>query len=88
MLRLLTPFAPHIVVALLAICGAMGVALCLLRQDNIDLSSQLGAAQAQLRGCNARVVNIEEDRRSDHEIDSRSDDDLRHAPDRWMLPPR
>ncbi|WP_226781979.1 hypothetical protein [Oceaniglobus trochenteri] len=44
-----------------------------------SLSLQLGAAHA-------RLANIEEDRKSDAEIDKLSDDDLRVVPDGWLLP--
>lgn len=51
-----------------------------------NLKDQLAVSGIKVEGCNARLSNILEDQQSDQEIDNLSDDDLRNAPDSWMLP--
>lgn len=60
----------------------------------MDMRADLKAAAAridnltmQLAGCRARAENLTEDKESDDAIDNLTDDDLRTAPDGWMLPP-
>jgi hypothetical protein len=36
--------------------------------------------------CDARVLNILEDKESDDAVDNLTDDDLRNVPDHWLLP--
>lgn len=43
---------------------------------------------AELAICSARSRNIQEDRKSDDQIDAMPDGDLRNVPGRWLLPPR
>jgi type II secretory pathway pseudopilin PulG len=42
---------------------------------------------AELAICSARNRNIQEDRKSDDQIDAIPDSDLRNVPGRWLLPP-
>jgi hypothetical protein len=43
------------------------------------------ALRLLLAGCNARAINLTEDKESDDAIDNLTDNELRVAPSRWML---
>lgn len=53
-------------------------------KDVAALEAKLLAAQVALAGCGATVTNINEDRKSDEQIDTIPDADLRDVPDHWM----
>lgn len=42
--------------------------------------------RGELATCGGRLQNILDDVRSDNEIDSLTDDDLRNVPPEWLLP--
>jgi hypothetical protein len=49
--------------------------------------AKLETIEIQLAGCNARAVNLEEDKQSDDAVDNIPDADLSDVPDHWLLPP-
>lgn len=82
----LRPFMPYIagaaLVAALGLSGALWVQTQRLRAsqaDKVALALSLGA-------CEARALNLTEDKESDNEVDNIPDDDLRNVPDHWLLP--
>jgi len=69
-------------VASLGLSGALWVQTQRLRAsqaDKVALALSLGA-------CEARALNLIEDKESDNEVDNIPDDDLRNVPDHWLLP--
>jgi hypothetical protein len=82
----LRPFMPYIagaaLVASLGLSGALWVQTQRLRAsqaDKVALALSLGA-------CEARALNLTEDKESDNEVDNIPDDDLRNVPDHWLRP--
>ncbi|MBM1556654.1 hypothetical protein JQV19_08340 [Sulfitobacter mediterraneus] len=82
----LRPFLPYItgaaLAAALASSGALWVQTMRLRAsqaDKVALALSLGA-------CEARALNLTEDKESDNEVDNIPDDDLRNVPDHWLRP--
>ncbi len=72
------------------ITGAVVTALLALwlAFERIDtLKADKANLTLQLRGCQARTTNMNEDKESDDAIDVFTDDDLRNAPPEWMLDP-
>ncbi len=82
----LRPFMPYIagaaLVASLGLSGALWVQTHRLRAsqaDKVSLALSLGA-------CEARALNLIEDKESDDAIDNIPDAGLNSVPERWLLP--
>jgi len=70
-----------------ALLGVIGLATYSLHLSNRNaaLRASLERAEASLKTCSARLVNILEDVESDNEVDNWGD--LRRVPDGWLFDP-
>lgn len=72
--------------SILPLTGIAVVAIMLtLVNQNRSLRTDLNTAELLLQGCQARTTNIVEDKESDETINDLTDDDLRDAPERWIM---
>ena len=76
-------FTPYIMGATAAAFIALSSWAWVLDQRNQTLKAELATAKGQYATCNARIVNIEEDKESDATV---TDPSTYTPPDGWFMP--
>jgi len=82
-MKLFGGFTPYIMGATAAALLGLSSWLWILEQRNETFKAELAIARGQYATCSARIINIEEDKKSDATV---TDPSTYTPPDGWFMP--